>query len=111
MALSPPEQKLVELFEEMLRDSKAASTEDEPVIRRPAFALDQKTGELTYDLSKAESDCTRCEGTGISGQKIVDIGNGRQAAPVICRCVSRNGGVADDLLARSLKKRKRRWSS
>ena len=50
------------------------------------------------DLTKAKSGCKRCTGDGIVGYRTADLGdgNGPQKIPVICRCVSRNGGVAPD---------------
>lgn len=50
------------------------------------------------DLSQADSDCKRCGGTGVLRHETVNLGDGEgeQTVPVICRCVSRNGGVRGD---------------
>ena len=56
----------------------------------------------SIDLSKAKSGCGRCHGRGIVGYKTADLGDGdgEQKIPIICRCVSRNDGVAPDELDR-----------
>lgn len=57
------------------------------------------------DLSKAKPGCNRCNGNGITGYKTADLqdGGGEQKIPIVCRCVSRNGGVKTDELDRILK--------
>jgi len=59
----------------------------------------------SVDLSKAKDGCKRCNGRGITGYKTADLGDGdgEQKIPIICRCVSRNGGVKPDELDRILK--------
>jgi len=54
------------------------------------------------DTSKAKPGCGHCHGRGIVGYKRADLGdgNGEQRIPVICRCVSRAGGVKPDELDR-----------
>lgn len=55
------------------------------------------------DLSVADKDCKRCKGSGIVRYQVVsgsDIVSGK--VPVICRCVTRNGGVSKDLYDRWL---------
>ncbi len=51
------------------------------------------------DMSKADKGCKRCNGRGIRGYKQFKMPGGKmQRAPVICRCVSRAGGVKPDAL-------------
>ncbi len=53
------------------------------------------------DLGQAKHDCRRCHGTGRSGWATIpmpDQPEGRARVPVICRCVSRAGGVRRDML-------------
>jgi hypothetical protein len=55
------------------------------------------------DLTKADPLHDRCGGTGIVGYQKVDdptSADSVQMAPVICRCVSRSGGVKRDILDR-----------
>ncbi len=54
------------------------------------------------DLTKAKPGCKRCNGDGIRGYKTADLGDGKgdTRIPIICRCVSRNGGVKPDELDR-----------
>jgi len=56
----------------------------------------------TVDLSKAKPGCGRCHGRGISGHKHLDLqdGAGVQRVPMVCRCVSRNDGVQQDVFDR-----------
>lgn len=56
------------------------------------------------DLTKAKPGCKRCGGRGIRGYKTADLGDGEgeQRIPIICRCVSRAGGVQPDELDRIL---------
>lgn len=56
------------------------------------------------DLTKAKSGCKRCHGRGIRGYRTADLGDGEgeQQIPIICRCVSRAGGVEPDQLDRIL---------
>lgn len=56
------------------------------------------------DLTKAKPGCKRCNGRGIRGYKTADLGDGEgeQQIPIICRCVSRAGGVEPDELDRIL---------
>lgn len=44
------------------------------------------------DLSKATKKCKHCHGTGIVGYRVVQ----EDRIPIICRCVSRAGGVRKD---------------
>lgn len=50
------------------------------------------------DVSKADPSCELCDGKGVRGHEIV----GQDQIPIICRCVSRGGGVAPDQLDRLL---------
>lgn len=61
------------------------------------------------DLTKAKPGCKRCNGRGITGYKTADLGDGEgeQKIPVICRCVTRNEGVAPDELDRVLAEAKK----
>jgi hypothetical protein len=55
------------------------------------------------DFSKAKPSCGRCHGTGIHGYRTVEDHEGNTVkAPVVCRCVTRNGGVELDKLDRLL---------
>jgi len=63
----------------------------------------------SIDLGKAKDGCKRCNGRGITGYKEADLGDGEgtQNIPIICRCVSRGGGVAPDELDRILAEAKK----
>ncbi len=51
------------------------------------------------DFTKAKKNCSRCFGTGINGYKTVEDHEGTTCrAPIVCQCVSRNGGVEADKL-------------
>ena len=54
------------------------------------------------DLTKAKPGCKRCNGRGVTGHRLADLGDGKgeQKIPIICRCVSRNDGVKPDELDR-----------
>jgi len=58
------------------------------------------------DLSKAKSGCKHCNGRGIIGYKHPTPEQAaagiRSKIPIICRCVSRNGGVKEDDFDRML---------
>ena len=71
---------------------KAGSTGN---VEPPVKYFDAPRVELTenVDLSKAKSGCMRCHGTGIRGAEHVKTATGTERIPIICRCVSRNGGV------------------
>lgn len=60
----------------------------------------------TIDLDKAKPGCKHCHGTGVRGHKTIDNpedpGNDMRV-PLICRCVTRRGGVAEDALDRIAK--------
>jgi hypothetical protein len=49
------------------------------------------------DLSKASPDCKRCDGSGITGainpDKSMQKGGVTDPVPIVCRCVTENGGV------------------
>lgn len=62
------------------------------------------------DMSKADPNCDRCGGSGIVGTKDVDLGppEGVKPVPVICRCVSRAGGVQSDMFDRILSETQKR---
>lgn len=61
------------------------------------------------DFSKADAGCKHCGGSGVIGYKTADLGDGEgdQQIPVVCRCVSRNGGVKRDELDRIMAETKR----
>jgi len=51
------------------------------------------------DFSKAKNSCKRCHGTGKRGYKSLDNPENpgdKISVPIICRCVSRSGGVKKD---------------
>lgn len=50
----------------------------------------------TIDLSKAKPGCKRCNGNGVVGYKTIP--EQEEKVPVICRCVTRRGGVGEDAL-------------
>ena len=51
------------------------------------------------DFTKASPSCDHCNGTGIVGHREVEDHEGNAVrAPIVCRCVSRNGGVLPDKL-------------
>lgn len=56
------------------------------------------------DLTKANPDCKRCHGKGVIGHKRlrldeIDGGDGsEERVPIICRCITRRGGVKEDAL-------------
>jgi hypothetical protein len=54
----------------------------------PKDALLRHTNDI--DLTKASKGCRRCHGVGITGHLHRDD----KRIPIICRCVIRNGGVA-----------------
>lgn len=57
----------------------------------------------TIDISKADPECPRCRGRGVLEMRDVSIGaEGVRRVPVICRCVSERGGVAQDTFDRIL---------
>jgi len=59
----------------------------------------------TIDFSKADPNCDNCHGTGVARTEKRDIpGEGVIAVPVVCRCVSRNGGVRKDAFDQMLDK-------
>lgn len=60
-------------------------------------------GSNTVDLSKADPDCKRCNGKGISDHRFVPGKGEVHAIPVVCRCVYARGGVALHLLLDRLK--------
>lgn len=63
----------------------------------------------TVDLSKADPRCDRCGGRGILDLRRLDVpGDGPTDVPVICRCVTRRGGLLPDLLDRALAETQKR---
>lgn len=78
---------------EVTDDIDVIPSEDIPRFRLPA----------DVDLSKANPECERCDGTGVKEhRKLEDPENQGQEidVPVICLCVRRNGGVCEDQLDR-----------
>lgn len=55
------------------------------------------------DLSKAKRNCPKCTGTGVSGWQLLELPEGEQQVPIICSCVSRRGGVREDMLDHMMK--------
>lgn len=61
--------------------------------------------KTTIDFSKADPGCDRCHGKGIVRYDKKEVpGEGVISVPVVCRCVSRNGGVKEDAFDRMLDK-------
>ncbi len=55
------------------------------------------------DLTMADPSCTNCGGTGVMGEQELTLEKGEPTkVPVVCRCVSRAGGVKKDMLDRIL---------
>jgi len=55
------------------------------------------------DLTKSDKSCNNCFGTGIAGYKTIEDHEGSTVkAPIICKCVSRNGGIEPDKLDKIL---------
>lgn len=52
----------------------------------------------SIDLTKADPTCENCGGTGHAGKRTVPTADGDLTVSVVCRCVTRNGGVARDKL-------------
>lgn len=66
------------------------------------------------DLSKAKPSCKRCNGTGRRGLRTIEDpeNKGKEVKiPVICRCVTRRGGIKEDQLDGLLKKMKKEMDS
>lgn len=50
------------------------------------------------DLSTANAKCPKCNGTGVSGNRTIEVKDAVQIVPVICSCVCDAGGVRPDAL-------------
>ena len=50
------------------------------------------------DLTKADKDCIKCKGCGISEYRKVKDEHIDQVVPVICACVTRNNGIKYDII-------------
>lgn len=77
--------------------------------------MDTKTGKNIVDLSKADPECDRCKGIGVTSYRWLEFSGVREHVPTICLCVSERGGVTPDALvkvkkstARNRRKRKQR---
>lgn len=63
----------------------------------------------SIDLTKADPACVACAGRGVVGFRKLDVpGDGPTDVPVICKCVSRGGGVAPDLFDGAIAETQRR---
>lgn len=94
-------------------ETPAPANEAAP-LRRLRHTRDPKTGRATIDLSKADPDCERCNGTGRLDDKLLDdpeSDGGIMRVPVVCVCVHRGGGVKRDALDKLLDKaaKQARW--
>jgi hypothetical protein len=69
--------------------------ENAPAVRPPRL---RSADDI--DLTRAKPSCRRCHGRGITGYRTVD--NEIKVA-IVCRCVTRNGGVKPDALDGILK--------
>lgn len=56
------------------------------------------------DFGRAVAGCKRCHGRGVVGYRSVEIEGETVRAAVVCRCVSRNGGVTPDKMDEILHK-------
>lgn len=56
------------------------------------------------DVSKADKNCERCSGSGFSGFEIA----AGERIPIVCRCVSRGGGIKSDRLDKVMRVEARR---
>jgi len=68
----------------------------------------------SVDLSKAKKDCRRCNGTGHAGYRTMDDPTApgeTMKVPIICRCVTRNGGVQKDVLDKLMEETQRQLES
>ena len=95
---TPREREVLKLYDDLA--AAAAAQPQDDIVRRPKLSTDPRTGKPTVDLSKADADCERCEGTGLRGTYKVVMDGVEEMAPVICVCVSENGGVRRDALDR-----------
>ena len=70
-------------------------------MNKDAPIIDNKAPRLRLsdhvDLGKANRACDRCNGGGIVRFEEIDDKNKKLNVPVICRCVSRNGGIKPDM--------------
>jgi hypothetical protein len=91
------QQTAADLAEELLN---TATIMPDGTTRAPRVRL-----AADVDLKKAKRGCKHCNGTGRSGWATVpmpDQPGGRAKVPIICRCVTRRGGVRRDMLDRIL---------
>lgn len=90
--------KLRLVTNEKLNNELVESMEDKAPPPRLRLASD-------VDLKMAKQGCNRCYGTGIVSYRDIDDPEnegGKISVPVVCRCVSRGGGVKKDQLDRIL---------
>jgi len=66
----------------------------------PMLGADPLTGEQNYDLKKADPACPLCNGKGYRAQLFASGGEVNQLT-IICRCVSRRGGIREGALPKS----------
>ena len=94
------EQALLDMFQQDVerRDALLATG----VIERPSNAVDPATGRLNYDLSKASKRCPHCSGTGLRPPRVRMLAGEITIIKVVCRCVSRNGGVRKTLFQKKI---------
>ena len=97
---TPREREVLKLYDDLA--AKAVSEPQDDIVRRPKLSIDPRTGKPTVDLGKASADCERCEGTGLRGTHKVVFEGVEYQAPVICVCVTENGGVRRDALDRTI---------
>lgn len=74
------------------------------VIKPPGPPPPRIRSVSSIDLTKAKPGCKLCYGRGIVGYRdvppAVDGGEEMKGIPVVCKCVSRGGGVKSDALDR-----------
>lgn len=78
-----------------VKSNEGPAEDSQATLTAPPIALADD-----IDLSKAKPGCSRCHGRGIRGTQIINTAEGATRVPVICRCVTRNGGVKPRGMAR-----------
>ena len=98
--LTPNDREALRLYRSLCEQRAAgtlpaAASLGGETLRLPRVRL---TGDV--DLSVAEPDCSRCDGRGIAGHRVLGDASDEVRVPVVCGCVVRRGGVRPDALDR-----------